>query len=161
MGKWTVKFLEGLARFDQEYRVRRVKRYGTTEKIADPFPPEQLVGNFLNYMRARKYHVEWEGVAKERRNAAASLHYDGRMFEIEDERERLESLEEWKRHAYASIMDAARVLQEPHRSVFRLMDIEGKSMAEAAAELGRTIDSLKHIHPAAVRMVRELVQNRV
>jgi hypothetical protein len=160
MGWWTVKFLEGLGRFNQRCRVRRVKQGDATEVIEEPFAPEQLVGNFLNFMGARKHHALRESVARVRRHAAASVHGEEGAFEIEDgsvQPDEQVALEERRQHVITSVTDAVRVLPEPHRSVFRLMDIEGRSMADAAEILGKTKNSLKHIHPAAVRMVRELV----
>jgi hypothetical protein len=160
MGWWTVKFLNGLARFNPRFQVRRVNVDGATKLIEKPFPPEQMVGNFLNFLSAQKGYT-----FKERRNyvlqhSAVSVQGEDGSIEIEDDELQPDmrvALEEWRQHAHTSITDAVRVLPEPHRSVFQLMDIQGKSMAEAAELLGKTKDSLKHIHPAAIRMVRKLV----
>lgn len=155
MGSWTVKFLEGLSRFNQNGRVRRVKREDKTELVVEPFPSEQLVGNFLNFMGAQGQYTILEKRRRVLRHAAASV--DGDVEDESMQRDEQVELKEWQQHVFTSVTDAILAMPEPHRSVFQLMDIEGKSMAEAADILGKTVNSLKNLRRSGKAMLQELI----
>lgn len=162
MGRWTVKFLEGLSRFNQNGRVRRVKWGDTTELVEEPFPSEQLVGNFLNFMGAQGQYTIFERRADVLRYAKVSAYGSESASEIEDDCEQPDAVAH-RNFVATSLALAVEALPEPHRTVVRMMDFEGKSEKEVAAHIWPEADpaskvgSVKGYHARAKKMLKSLI----
>jgi RNA polymerase sigma factor (sigma-70 family) len=159
MGRWADRFLKSVGNFNMTMRPIFTNQDGQRIVRAQPFPPEQLVGNFLNFARARMQHVLLEAVRSIRNDDRRFTGLDANL-EFEEGGPTPSDIaadEESRAIAITSVTQALRVTPEPHRTVVQMIYFEGKSLKEVADRLDRTIDSVKHLHATAKKLVKQLI----
>lgn len=148
---WTFKFFERLEGFETTFRIQG------KEQVA--FPPEQLVGNFLNFMTAQKQFTFKECFRRLLRNAVDSLHTSGVEYEIAaDTPTPLQLLVEDEQNTEVQLAMGKALLQlsaEELKIIF--MDQEGETNEEIAEAIGVSLGSVNGKLTRARKKLRSIL----